>query len=310
MTKCDGVNKRLAANVGLLITAVIWGSTFSITKVALTDVDPMLFLFVRFAAALATLALLSAVRLLSSRNRPEAYRLTLTRALRPGIILGLIFAIGYVTQTEGLRYTTATASGFITGMNVVFVGLMYSILNRRIPARHSLIGIALATVGLLTISVSGRLTIARGDLLTLICAVFFGLHIVVTEVYARHVDPVEVALVQAAVLCLVTLILTQAQGVSMRPYEISARALAAALYCGIFATSVALVIQTLAQRVTSSVDTAIIYSMEPVFSAVFAFAFLREAPTLQTLAGGLLIFAGVVTVNLSEAREPEPRVSC
>lgn len=305
------MNKRLAASIGLLFTALIWGSTFSITKVALTDTDPMLFLFTRFCAATASLALLWIARFPGARrNRTRLGQPTQTKSVKPGIILGLIFAAGYVTQTEGLRFTTATASGFITGMNVVFVGLMYSLLNRKLPSWQNQLGILLATIGLLAITVSGQLTITLGDMLTLVCAVFFGLHIVVTEIYSRRVDPIEVALVQATVVCLVTLTLTLSRGIPIHLSGMPPRALVAAVYCGILATSVALVIQTLAQRVASSIETAIAYSMEPVFSALFAFTFLRETPGLRTLIGGLLIFAGIVTVNLSKTREPEPRGSC
>jgi drug/metabolite transporter (DMT)-like permease len=304
------MSNRIAADIGLLFIAVIWGSTFGITKTAVADVDPMLFLFVRFTAATASLLPVYAVRAVQRRRLGAAGPPGLTESIKPGIALGLIFAAGFIAQTEGLRLTSATASGFITGMNVILVAVIHSLLVRSLPPTRVRIGILLATAGLLTIALQKGLSLASGDIITLVCAVFFGLHIVATDRWARAVDPVAVVLVQAALIALITLALSVSRGSHADLTRISGSAMLAAVYCGILATSVALVIQTTAQRIASSIETAMIYSMEPVFAALFAFLFFGEHPGARTLVGGLMIVAGIVAVNLNPPRRPVPTGSC
>jgi drug/metabolite transporter (DMT)-like permease len=304
------MNNRIAADIGLLFIALIWGSTFGITKTAVADVDPMLFLFVRFAAATVSLLPVYAVGAVRRRRPGTAGRPGLAESIRPGIALGLIFAVGFIAQVEGLRLTSATASGFITGMNVIFVAVVHSLLVRSLPPVRVRIGILLATAGLLTIALQGGLSFARGDIITLVCAVFFGLHIVATDRHARAVDPVAVVLVQAALIALITLALSVSRGSHADLCRIPSSAVLAAVYCGILATSVALVIQTTAQRIASSIETAMIYSMEPVFAALFAFLFFGENPGTKTLIGGLMILAGILAVNLDRSRRPVATVSC
>jgi drug/metabolite transporter (DMT)-like permease len=305
------MNNRVAARIGLLLTALVWGSTFGLTKIALADVDPVLFLFIRFSVA--TLSLVP-VYLIRRSAAAHDKHLSPSRGLResagPGVILGLIYAVGYVAQTVGLRSTSATTSGFITGMNVVFVAVLFSLINRRLPTKPGLAGVLLATAGLLTITVTGRLTLARGDAMTLVCAVFFALHIVATERYAKSVDPVAVTLVQTALISVVTLILCLIRAIPINLRDVSATALLSALYCGVLATSAAFVVQTAAQRVASSIETAIAYSMEPVFAAAFASVFVGEDPSLRVIAGGAMILAGMVTVGLSQSRSSESTGSC
>ena len=193
-------------------------------------------------------------------------------------------------------------------MNVILVAVIHSLLVRSLPPTRVRIGILLATAGLLTIALQKGLSLASGDIITLVCAVFFGLHIVATDRWARAVDPVAVVLVQAALIALITLALSVSRGSHADLTRISGSAMLAAVYCGILATSVALVIQT--THSASSIETAMIYSMEPVFAALFAFLFFGEHPGARTLVGGLMIVAGIVAVNLNPPRRPVPTGSC
>jgi drug/metabolite transporter (DMT)-like permease len=303
------MSNRIAADIGLLFIAVVWGSTFGVMKTAVADVDPMLFLFVRFTAATMGLLPVYAVSAVRRRRLGATDRPGLAESFKPGIALGLIFAAGFIAQVEGLRLTSATASGFITGMNVILVAVVHSLLIRSLPPIRVRIGILLATAGLLTIAVQKGLSFAPGDIITFVCAVFFGLHIVATDRYARSVDPVAVVLVQAVLIALITLALSVLRGSIADINRIPSTALLAAIYCGILATSVALVIQTAAQRIASSIETAMIYSLEPVFAALFAFLFFGENPGARTLVGGLMILAGILAVNLSPSRHAVPTES-
>lgn len=310
-TNLHSMNNRVAAGIGLLLIALVWGSTFGLTKISLADIDPMLFLFIRFSAATVCLVPAYLIRRAAPvHDQHWSPSRGLRESIGPGILLGSVYAVGYIAQTEGLRFTSATTSGFITGMNVIFVAVLFSLINRRLPTRPCRMGVLLATAGLLTITVTGPLTLARGDAITLVCAVFFALHIVATERYAKSVDPVAVALVQTALISIVTLVLCLIRGVPISLRGVPATALLSALYCGVLATSAAIVVQTVAQRVASSIETAIAYSMEPVFAAVFASAFFGEEPSLRVIIGGAMILSGMVTVSLCQSQSSAPTGSC
>jgi drug/metabolite transporter (DMT)-like permease len=169
-------HKFLIADLLLIITAMIWGWTFIIIKWSVASIDPYFFIYSRFLVAFILLMILFHSRI------KQHWR----SCLKPGIILGLILALGFITQTLGLKYTTASASGFITGLNVILVTVFAAIITRKLPNKIVLLGILAATAGLLLLTFKGSLEFGKGDLLTLACAALFALHIVYTERLAQN----------------------------------------------------------------------------------------------------------------------------
>ena len=116
-------HKFLVADLLLLITTMIWGWTFIIVKWSVASIDPYFFIFSRFLLAFIVLTLFFHSKI----------KIHWRSCLKPGIILGTILALAFIAQTLGLKYTTASASGFITGLNVILVTLFASILTRKLP---------------------------------------------------------------------------------------------------------------------------------------------------------------------------------
>ena len=252
---------RATADLLLLAVALLWGGTFVIVRDSVRVMPPLLLIGGRFLLALLALVLIFPRHLRDWRAN-----------LRPGLLLAGLLMGGFVLQTYGLRYTTASTSGFITGLNVVFVALTVAAFRPGIPSRRTVLGVILATTGLACLSwLPGGWQFGRGDWLTLACAVFFALHIVVTGLVAPGRDPVALTVIQFAAVTLASLGAHAVSGAGL--VMPTAAGWFALVYLGLAATAFAFLMQTAAQRHTPAVDTAIIFSTEPLFAAAIAVLF-------------------------------------
>lgn len=271
----------MTALVALLVVTAVWGVTFVQVKDAVEVYPLFAFLAVRFAIASATLAVPGARRLRSLGRR----------GLGAGVLLGTLLAAGYALQTAGLERTTASSAGFITGLYVVLVPLVALLLFREQIGRGVWVGVGLALVGLAMLSGvdAGSVT---GDLLILGCALAFGFQIPLTGRFAPHYDPLALTLVQMLVAFVGFTAIAVALGELELPH--GRTVWAALLVTGVFASALAYLIQTWAQRTISAARTAVVYAMEPVFAGFFGY--LLAGDRLGTLgwAGCALILAGIV----------------
>ncbi len=281
-----------AATPLLLLTTLFWGVTFVLVKEAIAVAGVAVFLAQRFLAAFAALALIAGVR----RGLPD--RATLAR----GAVLGAALLVVYVTQTEGLRLTSATNAAFITGLGVVLVPVVgAAVLRQRVGA--PLWGaVALATAGLALLTTGGRwdATLNRGDLLAAACAVGVAAHLLLTGRYAPGSDVSWLAATQVGVVALGCLALAAARG---EPVAVWHPDLVWPLaFCALLATAFAFLALTAAQRVLSPTHTAVIVCMEPVFAAAWARVAAGERLATAGYAGAALILAGMLVAEVAAAR--------
>jgi drug/metabolite transporter (DMT)-like permease len=214
------------------------------------------------------------------------------------MVAGLFLWLGYILQTVGLKYTTAGNSGFLTGLYIVLVPLIGAAIFRKKPGRREVIGIAAATLGMIVMtlpSIAANLRMNRGDLLTVGCAVAFAFHLLILGYFSQRERTEAVALGQigcAAVLSAISL------GIEP-PHAVWSRAVVLAIVLtAIFATAVAFALQTWGQRYTTAARTALIFALEPVVALATAVALGGETLTIYAVAGGALILAGILTVEL------------
>lgn len=278
--------KQLWADLLLLLVTLIWGGTFVMVKEATAAYPVLPFLALRFTlAAVAMLAI--SWRRLKSLSWP---------GVGAGALLGLFVFGGYLFQTLGLQYTTASKAGFITGLSVVIVPMLSALLFSRRPSKEALIGVGLATLGMALLSLQAGVRVARGDLLVLACAFSFALHIVGVSRFAGDADPLALTFVQTLVVALASGISGLVLGVEWpRP---SGNVWAAAAFTGIIATALAFSIQMAMQRFTTATHTALIFSAEPVFAALFGVMLANDVLTAQHVVGGLLILAGTIVSEI------------
>lgn len=289
----DAVKKRqVKADLALLFVAFSWGITFVVVKDALAGIGPFYFVALRFL--LASLFLVA----IYWRHMAKLDRSTLLA----GGFIGLFLFGGYAFQTVGLQYTGPATAGFITGLAVVLVPFLSAVIYRRLPGFYVLAGVACATLGLGLLTLQGgSFDTNPGDLLILICAVCYGLHIIMVGRYAGHHDPVLLAIIQIATVSAASFLF--ALGLEKMPARLTTTVWVAFLITAIPATSLAFLIQNKVQRYTSPTHTAIIFTMEPVFAAVTAHIMGREILSLSQAAGCLLILAGMLVAELKGCAE-------
>jgi drug/metabolite transporter (DMT)-like permease len=270
----------------------VWGSSFAILRGLFTGstASPLALLAVRMGLSS---ALLLAFLLATPRGRVQLASLRGT-LLRDGVFCGALLGLGFLLQTEGLSRTTASRSGFLTGMLVVLVPILEFLAFRKRPKAPALAGVILAFVGMTALSApwadSSQATVV-GDTLTAGCALVFAVHIIALGRFApRHplLPLLFLQLLSTAVLAALVGPVVEAQHLAAAP-----RLWLAVVYLALFATLLAFGVQTWAQKVMPAVRVALISSLEPVFAAIWAAVILGERLSGRELLGGAFIVLGV-----------------
>jgi drug/metabolite transporter (DMT)-like permease len=271
----------LRAHLAIVAAAVLFGTTFVVVKDAVADVEPVPFLAVRFllgGLVMTPLAL----------RRPGT-----PGELRAGGWCGAALLAGYVFQTVGLQYTTASVSAFVTYLLVVIVPVIAALVLRRPPTWPTVVGVILGTAGLFLLTGRG-LALGRGELLTLGCAVSFAVHIVLLAEFAPRHDVHRLNMVQLLVTggaCLVP-------GALLGGYGFTARAWFAAAYTAVAVSALALLLQMWGQRHVGPTRTSLLLMIEPVSAAVLGYV------TGERLGARGVLGAAVILVGIAVAEAP------
>ncbi|HEY3183512.1 MAG TPA: DMT family transporter [Gaiellaceae bacterium] len=276
----------MRALLALVAVTAVWGVTFVQVKDAVAIYPLFAFLALRFAIASATLAV------------PGARRVrTLGRAgTWAAIFAGLLLAAGYVLQTAGLQRTSVSRAGFVTGMYVVLTPLIALALFRIRVGLAAWAGVALATAGLALLSGVHGGDLA-GDLLVLAGAAVYSLQIVLMERYAPRYDAIAFTLVEmlAAFAGLGLVAIPQLE----TPHGWTVWG--ALIVTGVFASALAFLAQTWAQRRTSATRTALVFTLEPVWAALFGYTLAGDRLGAAGWAGCAVIMAGIVLAEPAAA---------
>jgi drug/metabolite transporter (DMT)-like permease len=276
------------ALLALIAVTAVWGVTFVQVKAAVALYPLFAFLAVRFAIAIATLALPAAPRI---RSLDQSGWIA-------GAALGLLLAAGYVLQTAGLARTTVSNTGFITGLYVVFTPLFAIAIFRIRVAALVWAGVALALAGLALLSGVGVGSPA-GDALVLAGSAVYSLQIALMERYAPRYDPVALTFVEMLAAFAAFALVAVALGELEVPRGWTVWG--ALLVTGIFASALGFLVQTWAQRRTTATRTALAFAMEPVWAALFGFWLAGDRLGVYGWAGAALIMVGILVAEPAAA---------
>ncbi len=276
--------KRSAwAAIALILVAVSWGAAFVLMKDAITAQPFYDFLATRFS--IATLIMIAV--------RPQVLRALNAEMLKKGLVLGLLLGGGYITQTIGLDMTTAAITGFVTGLYVVLTPLLAWLLLRETVERKVLIGVALATLGLGLISITG-FSVEVGQLWVVLCALLFAAHIIGLGKWSSGLNTYALTVVQLGVVSLVSWVGALVDGYQAPPNGDVGFAI---LFTAVFATAIAFFVQTWAQSHMDASRVAIILTSEVVFAAGIAVMVGQEELLLKTIIGGALMIASMLVAE-------------
>lgn len=294
---------RFQANMLLLTSGAMWGMGFVAQSTAMEAIGPFLFIGLRFA--IATLSMLP----FALREGKKAEHRLVSADWRNFGLIGVLLFGGMASQQVGLLTTSVTNSGFLTGLYVVMVPFFGVILFRQFPHPVVWPSAMLALAGIWLLSGGGAVSLAIGDWLTILCAAFWAVQVLLIARSASHTGrPVTLAVTQFAVTAVIAL----AIAVMIEPIQWNAIMTAAPeiLYAGIFSGGIAFTLQVVGQRYTTGPQAAIFLSTEAVFAALFAAIFLAERIPAAGLVGCGLIFAAILIVEiippLLRDRRPAP----
>ena len=277
----DKKKKRLAF-AALIAMTFIWGTSFVILKNTLESISTLYILAVRFTGA----ALIMAV--FGAREWRKADR----KYLIGGALMGACMFVAYVFQTYGLVYTTPGKNAFLTTTYCVIVPFLYWLIRGKKPDGWNIAAAVLCVIGVGLISLDAKLSVNKGDILTVICGLFYALHIIVSAAYVRGRSVILLTAVQfgtAAVLSWISAVMF-----APAPSGAPASAWLSVAYLCIMCTAVCFGLQAFGQKYSPPSQTAVIMTLESVFGAAISVMFFNEKLTLKIFLGFAAMFIAVL----------------
>ena len=277
----------LWGRLAIFSTALIWGTSFVILKNAIDGLGVLWVLAMRF--------IISAVILLALANK--RLKKMSRESVKGSVLIGICLAVAYIVQTYGLKYTTPGKNAFLTSVYCVMVPFFAWLFYKRKPKMHNIAAafMCVAGIGLVALD-SGFDRINIGDVLTLMCGVFYAMQIILMEQYISGCDSLSVSAVEfstAALICLVGAVIFEGKPILPQGGQIFS-----ILYLAVMCTALCFFLQAWGMKYTPSSTAAMLMTLEAVFGVIFSVIIYHEQVTPRLLAGFALIFIAVV---LSEA---------
>lgn len=273
----------------LILTTIVWGSTFFIIKDTIRNVDPFYLVFIRNLIAAVALSLY-----VLARDRKALFN---TTTVVRGAVLGLLLATTYSSQTIGLKFTTSGHSAFITGSAVIFVPILLFVIWRIRLRPIDILAIVGVFAGLFLLTWDGGDRINPGDLITLITVIAYAFHLICAGRFVRNVDVPAMVAHQFSFAALFSLAAYLVAGNG--DFAVTTRSLYALAYLGLCGTLFCYFVTVWAQKYVSAVQVALIFALEPVFAALFAGWFADEKLHARELSGIFLILAGIILYQVA-----------
>jgi drug/metabolite transporter (DMT)-like permease len=282
---------RLAV-LALLGVGFVWGAAFVLMKDAIKQQPYMDFLATRFTVAFLAMLILRPHVSLKFEKGDVSY----------GALLGVVLALGYITQTIGLELTTAATSGFLTGLYVVFTPLIAWLVMRQSVAKRVIAGVVIALAGLAVFSGAATdVEFQLGQIWLVACAVFYAIHILLLGKHGKGRSAYRFAMLQIGWMAVVTWAFAIVDGYQPPP---NAEVWFAIFFTAILSTVLAFWIQTWAQTLIDPARVALIITSEVIFTALVAVAVGQEPITFAMIIGGGLMFAAMLIVEWPSKKQP------
>ena len=285
------MKKSMKADLALILVTIFWGAGFPATKIALQTMTPFYHIGIRFAVASLLLSLLF-YRKLRSLNKS---------LIKPALILSSLLFATYAFQTVGIQYTTASKSGFFSGLAVLIVPIFSIFYLKTKLELKTIIIVATATLGLFLLSYTGSdFNFNIGDFLTILCSICYAWQLLFTGTYVQKHDATFLAIVQLFFVSLYGM----AFAVILEPIpaNMSVPSFWSLMFSAVFCTAFAFWMQTTAQKFTAASHIALIFTMEPVFGALTSFLLLNEMLGARGIIGGILIVSAMIISEFQWAK--------
>ena len=276
------MQKSTIANLCLALVAIIWGATFPLIRNAVADIDPSVFVWMRFLLA-AVVLIPFIINTIKHTNRD---------ILLSAAILGIVNSVAYLSQTIGLQTVHSAKAAFITGTYVVIVPFLLPLFKLGRPTRLEWIATLIALCGLYILTGADLIALNIGDLWILLSAIIIAIGITYLQRITKRISNFRL-LAFYQILFTVPLPLLFTTKVNTAAL-FNPSVIVALLFCAIFATSLALFLQTKYQKYTTATKAALIFCLEPIFASIFSALFNNEPLTTHIVIGGLVILLSLL----------------
>lgn len=306
------MNKKLKGNLMLLLTALIWGSSFVAQRAGMEYIGPFTFNGIR--SIIGGVVLIPVIFLLSKTGADEAKDADAAPSGRQseedkkaqrkilftgGLCCGIVLFIASSLQQHGVVYTTAGKAGFITALYIIIVPIMGLFIGKKVNPIVWFC-VALSACGLYLLCIKGDFSISKGDFLVLLCAVAFALHILVIDYFSPKTDGVKLSCIQFLVCGIISLVPMFALETPVLSQILDCAI--PILYAGVLSCGVAYTLQVVAQKDTNPTIAAMLLSLESVFAVLAGAVILHEHITSRELLGCIMMFAAIIIAQLAPSR--------
>ncbi len=280
------MTKQTKADLMLLIITIFWGASYMLTKIGLEGLEPFNLTALRFIIAFIIAAIVFHKQIFSTDIKTIKY----------AFILGVLLFGMFISMAFGLGHTTASNAGFLISLSVVLIPIISFIFLKQKIEKKVIVGVCLALIGIALMTLDAKLTVNIGDMLCILCALLCSIHVIVIEIFTKEVDPIALGALQLGFAGIFSIIFSAFTETVRLPS--TALSWLSVLLLSIFCTAIGYIVQTTAQKHTSATHTGLILSLEPVFSAIFAYIFLEEILAIEGYIGAAILLTGVLIAEL------------
>lgn len=299
------MSKKLRANIMLVLTAFIWGSSFVAQIKGMDYLGPFTFACVRnFVGGIVLIPVIYLLAALNKKSSSEEALVPKTEdekkaekkiLISGGIACGLAMFVAGSFQQVGMLYTTAGKAGFITALYIVLVPILGLFIKKKVSPK--IWGcVAIAACGLYLLCIKEGFTIGKGDLLVLLCAFGFSIHILIIDYYSPKTDGVKMSCIQffiCGILSAVVMFIFENPEVGL-----ILKSWMPILYAGVLSSGVAYTLQIIAQKDTDPTIASLLLSLESVFAVLAGMLVLHEVLSGREVLGCVLMFVAIIIAQL------------
>lgn len=293
------MSKQLRAGLLLTLTALIWGSAFVAQSVGMDYVEPFTYLFSRnVIGGIILIPIMKFVDKFNGKeNNPSAELKDKRTLIIGGICCGIALFVASSFQQIGIKYTSVGKAGFITSLYMIIVPIFGIFLKKHVP-KKVWVAVVIAIIGMYFLCMTGETGINNGDILVLLCAVGFSLHILIIDHFSPKVDGVRLSCIQFWICALISFF---PMVILEKPtFSMILAAWAPILYAGALSSGAGYTLQIIAQKDIEPTIASLICSLESVFSVLFGWLILHQALSGKELFGCALVFAAVILTQIPE----------
>ena len=286
-------NKRFYGNVMLILTALIWGSSFVAQSVGMDYIGPFTFNAIR--CIIGGIVLIPIIFIIDKVKKDSKSKDNNNQLILGGILCGIALFTGSTLQQFGISFTSVGKAGFITALYIVLVPILGIFFKKKVSLKIWL-SVLISMIGLYLLCITENFSIGKGDLLVLFCAFFFAIHILLIDYFSPKVNGVKMSCIQFFVAGIIS-VLPMAFFENPTINSILS-AWAPILYAGVLSCGVAYTLQIVAQKNTDPTVASLLLSLESVFAVISGWFILSESLSFKELTGCALVFIAIILAQL------------